>query len=149
MLKPFKVLLALVLLCAALCACAPNPTGTTSSPVASGTQSYTATIAAKIASSTTVHIFYYDEQENCEKEVYTTTDAPVIQSFADALKGWDQQKNQTEPMDTLCYVTLTFDEVKINCNITGDLYSVIFQPEPNYYMLPQAFIDVVKQYIPT
>lgn len=149
MLKSFKVLLAMVLLCAMLCACAPGQTGTTSTPAATDTQSYTSTIAAKIASSTSVHIFYLGDNKKNEEEVYTTTDTQIIQSFADALKDWDQQENQTQCMDTACSVTLTFDEVKINCNITGDLYSVIFQSEPNYYMLPQAFIDVVKQYIPS
>lgn len=148
MLKSFKVLFAMILLCAILCACAPSPTGTASLPATSDTQSYTSTIAAKIAGSTSVHILYLGANERYEKEVYTTTDTQIIHSFADALKNWDPQKNQTQCMDTACSVTLIFDEVKINCNITGDLYGVISQPEPNYYMLPQTFIDVVKQYIP-
>ncbi len=139
----------IVLLLLILCACTPGQetTGTTTtapskSDVLSGrTVELTVSIADKIAQSEAVSILYREE------EIYTSSDRNEIQAFAEAFAQWDPKENKTECMDTDCAVAVIFDGVRINCNVTGDRYGVIFLSEPSYYNLPQAFLDLVGEYV--
>lgn len=146
MCKFLKKIAPIALLCGLLCACTadlePTDTATATSDTSPGqTTEQTVSIADRISQSQTVTIRYYEE------EVYTSSDPDIIQTFAKTFAQWDPSENETECMDTLCAVEVLFDDVQIRCNVTGNRYGVVNLPEPSFYYLPKAFLDLVDVYV--
>lgn len=91
----------------------------------------------------TVRISHYGQ------EIATVTDSSQIQALIQSLAKWDKAANQTEAEDLICEYTVQFGDISINCNL-DDAYCVIFVgASPDYFYLPQSFLDALAKLVPT